>query len=194
MVSVINVNQALSKIPWSTYLQGFPGDPSVETLTTYMISNEWLTDVHKSQLLELLRQDLQRMPQTQKEGTNVEDVFFIILICNAYQDREHYLDQRWEWLREKGGKYANGTWKKAATITITGGNHWVKIILDFENASVQYGDSMGGQLAEDMRNAIDWWTFLHSGQKFAHQSLPITRQRDDHSCGLIAWNALAAYL
>lgn len=53
--SLINVQQALSKIPWSTYLRGFPGDPSVETLTTYMIPNEWLTDVHEAQLLELLR-------------------------------------------------------------------------------------------------------------------------------------------
>ena len=45
-----------------------------------------------------------------------------------------------------------------------------------------------------MKNAIEWWTFMHSSQTFTHQSLPIARQCDDHSCGLMAWNALAAYL
>lgn len=193
MASLMNVQQALSKISRSTCLEGFPGNPSVETLTTYMIPNEWLTNIHEAQLLELLRRDLQQTPQ--KEGTNIEDVFFVTLLCDAYENRGHYLlDWHWKWLWEKGDTYANGTWKEAATITITGGNHWVAIVLDFENASVRYGDSMGGKLTEDMKTAIEWWTFTHSSQKFMHQSLPIARQRDVHSCGLMAWNALAAYL
>ena len=172
MASLINVQQALSKISRSTCLEGFPGNPSVETLTTYMIPNEWLTDIHEAQLLELLRRDLQQTPQ--KEGTNIEDVFFVTLLCDAYENRGHYLlDRHWKWLREKGDTYANGTWKEAATITITGGNHLVAIVLDFENASVRYGDSMGGKLMEDMKTAIEWWTFTHSSQKFMHQSLPI---------------------
>jgi hypothetical protein len=192
VASLINAQQALSNIPWNKSLQGFPGNPSVETLATYMTPNEWLTDEHEAQLLELLKRDLQEMPQ--KEGTNIEDVFFVSLICNAYKERGDYLNQRWEWIRETGEKYANGTWKEAATIIIISGNHWVPIVIDFENALVRHGDSLGGQLSEDKKAAIEWWTFTHSGKKFTHQSLPIARQRDGFSCGLFAWNALATYL
>ena len=169
VASLINAQKALSKIPWNTKLQGFPGNPSVETLATYMIPNEWLTDEHEAQLLELLKRDLQQMPQ--KEGTNIEDVFFVSLICNAYKEREDYLNQRWDWIRETGDKYANGTWKEAATITITNGNHWVPIVIDFENASVRHGDSLGGQLSEDKKAAIEWWTLTHSGKKI-HPPIP----------------------
>ena len=134
MASLINAQQALSNIPRNRSLQGFPGNPSVETLATYMIPNEWLTDEHEAQLLELLKQDLQEMPQ--KAGTNIEDVFFMSLICNAYKERGDYLNQRWEWIRETGERYANGTWKEAAMITIISGNHWVPIVINFENALV----------------------------------------------------------
>jgi hypothetical protein len=38
------------------------------------------------------------------------------------------------------------------------------------------------------------WTCYHTGKNFTKSYLPITRQRDGYSCGILAWNAIAAYL
>ena len=42
--------------------------------------------------------------------------------------------------------------------------------------------------------ALIWWTHHHTGRHFMVANLPITRQRDGHSCGILAWNAIATYL
>lgn len=37
---------------------------------------------------------------------------------------------------------------------------------------------------------VEWWTHHHTGHGFACEKLPITRQDDGFSCGLLAYNAL----
>jgi hypothetical protein len=66
--------------------------------------------------------------------------------------------------------------------------------VDFKASKILYGDSMGGAIDEDIEEILTWWTYHHTGVTFTKSYLPITRQRDGFSCGLLAWNALAAYL
>ena len=67
-------------------------------------------------------------------------------------------------------------------------------VVDFEASKILYGDSMGGAIDEDVEEVLTWWTYHHTGVTFMKTYLPITHQRDGFSCGLLAWNALAAYL
>jgi hypothetical protein len=54
-----------------------------------------------------------------------------------------------------------------------------------------YGDSLGGTITEEIETVLNWWIHHHIGQQFMTNQLPITRQRDSYSCGMMAWNALA---
>ncbi|KAF8219178.1 hypothetical protein L208DRAFT_1342484, partial [Tricholoma matsutake] len=75
-----------------------------------------------------------------------------------------------------------------------GGDHWVALILDFQQELIWYGDSLGNVISEEWRKMLDWWTHLHMGRQFDHEPLPITHQQDSFSCGLLAWNVLAVFL
>lgn len=52
---------------------------------------------------------------------------------------------------------------------------------------------MEGLLKAEIKVALNWWLYFHMGQTFTYTKLPTTRQRDSHSCGILAWNALAHY-
>ena len=80
------------------------------------------------------------------------------------------------------------------TLANIGGNHWIALILDFKASRILYGDSMGGTIDEGIEEALNWWISQHMGTQFTTSYLPITRQRDGHSCGILVWKALAAYL
>lgn len=44
----------------------------------------------------------------------------------------------------------------------------------------------------NLRAVLDWWMSEHDGT-FSCRQLPITRQEDQHSCGILSWNALTAF-
>jgi hypothetical protein len=191
---VTNVYAVLAGLPWNGQLSG--RKIPITTLSAYM-TTEWLSDEHESQMLELLRQDLLRTALNSE--VEVEEIHFIPLLCNAYSNRSQYpMDRHWTWLREKGHAIATpmGVRRQGQAVALSnvGGNHWVAIVLDFEKATIQYGDSLGGHINEQLKDVLGWWTHYHTGHIFTHFNLPITRQHDSHSCGLLAWNALAAYL
>ena len=84
--------------------------------------------------------------------------------------------------------------QQTTAIANTGSNHWIALVLDFQKKMIQFGDSMAGELSDNLKKALEWWTHLHSGSTFTHGFLPISQQHDGYSCGLLAWNALAAYI
>jgi hypothetical protein len=187
---VTNVYTVLAGLPWNGQLSGC--ELPNTTLSAYM-TTEWLSDEHETQMLKLLRQDLLRTALNSE--IEVEEIHFISLLCNAYSNRSRYpTDRQWTWLQEKGHAFAMGVRRQAVALSHVGGNHWVAIVLDFEKATIRYGDSLGGQIDEQLKDALGWWTHYHTGRIFAHFNLPITQQHDSYSCGLLAWNALAAYL
>ena len=98
------------------------------------------------------------------------------------------------WIRRKSQDFATGVYDVFATIVNINSNHWVPIVVDFRASKILYGDSMGGVIDEKIEEILTWWTYHHTGVTFTKTYLPITRQRDGFSCGLLAWNALATYL
>lgn len=188
---VERVTEALASIPWSGYVRGFNTKASLESLATYATS-AWLTDDHESQLLELLEQELVRGGEA--DHIYVGNIFFITMLERAYDNRDGYLEKRdYQWLRNLGQKLTMGLHEQLAVITNIGGNHWVAIAVDFKAQEILYGDSLGHTITDELRNIINWWTYLHTGHHFMHRHLPITHQLDGFSCGILAWNALATF-
>jgi len=64
------------------------------------------------------------------------------------------------------------------------------LIVDFESQELLYGDSFGHPISADMHAVIDWWTHYHTNSRFTIHSLPVSRQQDSFSCGMLAWDAL----
>jgi hypothetical protein len=73
------------------------------------------------------------------------------------------------------------------------GDHWVAIVLDFKKSLVWYGDSFGRKPTVEVTSVINWWTFHHTGCKFAYHDLKASSQKDGFSCGLLGPNALGHF-
>ena len=98
------------------------------------------------------------------------------------------------WLQVKGQELAMGVLEMLATIANIGDDHWIALILDFKSLTILCGDSMGGTIDEDIERALTWWIQHHTRKHFTTSCLPITCWQDSHSCGILAWVALAAFL
>jgi hypothetical protein len=72
-------------------------------------------------------------------------------------------------------------------------NHWVAVAVNAAWATIQYGDSLEGDGAE-VKAAVGWWVNAHILHRFSYENLPITRQRDSHSCLLFAANAIGHFI
>jgi hypothetical protein len=57
-------------------------------------------------------------------------------------------------------------------------SHWVAIVLDFDESCILYGDSLGGEPDDHLKNVLSWWTHLHTGRNFVWGKLDITIQQD----------------
>jgi hypothetical protein len=97
------------------------------------------------------------------------------------------------WIWGIGKALVAGERDGLGTMVHIGGDHWVAIALDFEQSLVWYGDSFGQKPVEEVTSVLDWWTFHHTGWKFAYRNMKISTQTDGFSCGLLGSNALAHF-
>jgi hypothetical protein len=189
---ITRVSNALAIISWSATVQGFLGAVSVECLATYM-TKDWLTDEHENQMLHLLGRELER--SSEGEGIYIADTFFVPSLIRTYKipDRvnQYGTASNCNWLRKKGQEFGTGALDKLATIANVGGNHWVAVVIDFRLSQILYGDSLGGTITAEIEMVLNWWVHHHTFERFTTNRLPITCQRDDYSCGILAWNAVA---
>lgn len=144
-------------------------------------------------MLDLLRRDITREGLSQ--SVEVESIWFIPKLKAGYSDQERYISHRsYRWIRGQGQALGTGARKQLVLIGNVGENHWIALVLDFAQGTIFYGDSLGKKISDNLRELLDWWTHLHTGHHFDYRDLPITHQQDDYSCGLLAWNALVAFL
>ena len=54
--------------------------------------------------------------------------------------------------------------------------------------------SLDEKISNDLREVLNWWTHQHISRRFDYRDLPITRQQDSYSCGLLGGLALVAFL
>jgi hypothetical protein len=191
---ISRVYNALSTISWSSTLRGFPGTVSVECLAAYM-TKDWLTDEHENQMLHLLERELARSSEHDSERIYIAETFFMPLLIGAYKEpdraNQYATASSFNWLRKRGQEFGTGARDKLATIANVGGNHWVAVVIDFRSLQILYGDSLGGTITVEIEMVLNWWIYHHTGKQFTANKLPITRQRDGYSCGMLAWNAVA---
>jgi Ulp1 family protease len=87
-----------------------------------------------------------------------------------------------------------GVFEKLVSIVNLDQNHWVQVIIDTSSSKILYGDSFGKPITHEIKEVLTWWTNHHTATNFQIHSLAITRQVDEYSCGMLAWNAIAAHV
>jgi hypothetical protein len=143
-------------------------------------------------MLDLLRCDLIREGLSQR--VDVGSVWFLLKLKEGYRNQEEYTSHRsYQWIRGQGQALGTGARSQLALIGNIDGNHWISLVIDFVQGTVFYGDSLGKNINDSLREVLDWWTHLHTGRFFEYRKLPITHQQDGYSCGLLAWHALVAF-
>jgi len=194
-VSVIKrIMIGLSSLQWADSLRGFSKEAvdSLDTLTRYA-STQWMTGENANQLLDLLHNDLERRGQ---ERVKVASTYFYSKISLAFDEREGYgTNQTYRTHRQIGEDLENGAINQLAFLANLDRNHWIAVIIDAQTRRIYFGDSLGLEISKAVWDVLDWWTGFHnSGEPFTLERLPITIQQDSFSCGVLAWNALSAFL
>ncbi len=183
----------LGCLEWNGQVKSIDGHDSVHELTTYM-SRNWFSNVHENQMLECLKQAL-KTDDLYRDEVIVEGVFFYTYLMAAYAERDsgvYTSSKQFRRLRVIAESLASRERKQLATIINVNDNHWVSVVVDFENAVLFYADSMGAALSSEVAAVLSWWTNLHSARDFAVLQMPVTKQDgyDSYSCGLLCYNAL----
>ncbi|PPQ81023.1 hypothetical protein CVT24_013292 [Panaeolus cyanescens] len=202
-----DVISAFARLPWNGTSP--PSDAkklhiqSTEGLHVYLFQDAWLSDDHICQTLALLDTDMHRMDtETAKHCVIHNDPFLFALMQTAFNDQNEYYQNsprsNYRWLWAFGNKLAStSTHYQLAFVFNINGNHWVAVVVDFRRAEIHFGNSFHpNQVFEDAGyiKVLIWWASQHSTKKFALLPLPITQQTDSSSCGLLACNALAAFI
>jgi Ulp1 family protease len=191
-VLILQVHNELACLSWSGDIKGSFATISTDHLSTYL-TKKWLSDEHENQLLYLLRQQVWR--KRGEDGIDVTDTYFIKKLTEIYREKDEYATRPgYAWIRKKGQDLATGVQDMLITIANVKDNHWVAVVLDFKESNIRYGDSMGGTIDGDLKVVLTWWIHHHTGEFFTTSYLPITRQQDSHSCGILAWNSLVVHL
>jgi hypothetical protein len=180
--------QALDKLPWKGTVKGFRAGSSVENLA-HLFTTDWLNTDHEDQMLELLAADL---------GLGIvgrgaiQSTFFTLRLAQAYSNPEKYqTDPQFNWLRRLGSQLATKEHQRLGGIVNVHDNHWIALTIDCKNNIVGYGDGFHQKAPATLCVHVDWWLFQHLGVKFKWKDIPVAKQIDPHSCGILAYHTLA---
>jgi len=153
-----------------------------------------LANDHANQMLDLLRKNLQRRHRSESK-VEVLSTYFFPKISQGFDDKDKYSNNNtFHFNRRIGDDLAAGISDQITFLINLDRNHRVSVIIDFCKQEILYGDSLGYAMSASTQNILTWWTQFHSNANFTIKKLPITIQNDSFSCGLLAWNSLAAYL
>ena len=182
---------SLAKIRYSSKIKGCDKDMTpVSSLAIYP-TQEWLGSTHEVQMLETLRRSLQMENIVHFETADC--VFFetLLRLRRSTTVKAYLTSKHTAWMRRLGEKVSQKLmWRIGGTVNVRG-CHWVAVVINFEDNLVLYGDSMGHSPPVPLVRAILWWIRIHTNKRFRWDNLSITRQTDGHSCGLLAFNAVA---
>ncbi|KAJ7897754.1 hypothetical protein B0H13DRAFT_1623428, partial [Mycena leptocephala] len=179
--------QALDKLPWDGVVKGFKGGP-VDSLALWF-TTDWLKTDHEDEMLELLAADL---GLSDGSTCTIEMSYLVCALAQAYSDLEEYRTVgRFRWLRRLGVAFATKDRDRLGSIANIYDNHWVALTIDCGKKVIGYGDGFRGKVPPSLHKHLDWWLFEHLGVEFKWTDIPIPKQTDPHSCGLLAYFALA---
>ncbi|KAJ7150102.1 hypothetical protein C8R43DRAFT_887447, partial [Mycena crocata] len=179
--------KALEKLPWGGDLEGFK-DGTVDNLALWF-TTDWLKTEHEDQMLELLASDL---GLSDGSTSGIQATYLVRALAQAYSDPETYRKARhFRWLRRLGESFATKERNRLGTIANENENHWVVLAIDCEKKLVGYGNGFGTSVPASLRKHLDWWLFEHLGVQFKWKDIPVAKQIDGHSCGILAYLVLA---
>lgn len=111
---------------------------------------------------------------------HIAGTFFVTRLLEIYRHPErdeYYATAKCNaWLRRRGQELGTGVLEKLVAIVNLDQNHWVSVVIDVPSSRIL------------------WWTNHHTATNFQMHNLAITRQEDRYSCGMLAWNAIAAHV
>jgi hypothetical protein len=134
---------ALSTLQWSGTIQGFDNNEPISDLARYC-THQWLSDVHKNQMLDLLRRDLILDPMA--SHIEVENLAFMLFIERGYEarnSRDYEQRNYFAHARGLGEALSCGTRETVKLIKNLGNKHWVSIDLDFKGSCILLWRFMG---------------------------------------------------
>ncbi|KIL57390.1 hypothetical protein M378DRAFT_200806 [Amanita muscaria Koide BX008] len=182
-------NELFGLLPWNRKKAGLRNDEPYE-LWRYL-SDEWLRSTDENDMLEILRRRIMKDPQKQAQHFRVEDVHLTAKLVEfsslADVDTEYRTAQRFRWIRELGRDVLEDG-QTLLTIGYLGAEkrHWVAFSIDGKMKQLGYGDSLGKQIPENILAAFTWWISKHSSTTFQVTSLPVVKQLDGFSCGILS--------
>ncbi|KAJ7917809.1 hypothetical protein B0H13DRAFT_2440292 [Mycena leptocephala] len=155
--------QALGMLPWDGIIKGFKAGGSIDALALWF-TTDWLRTDHEDQMLELLASDL---GLSDGSTSCIQNTYFVKSLAHAYSNPEAYrTDNRFGWLRRIGASFATKNRTRLGTIANKNENHWVTLAIDSEKK-------------------------VHLALVFKWTDIPVAKQNDPHSCGILSYFNLA---
>ncbi|THH13403.1 hypothetical protein EUX98_g9730 [Antrodiella citrinella] len=173
-------------------------------LTTWC-SHKWLSDTHIDQMLAILIYDiLSHLPISRHQILPMSYTNKIVSIYNLRDTyhAEYPSDARpTRFIHDVGMSLQCGLLRSVGGIFHVNNNHWVALVADVEEKIIYYGDSLDYSASSSSAfdyvagkvhaQAMAWWLGVHGITGMLFDRLPISRQEDGYSCGLLSLNALA---
>jgi hypothetical protein len=194
----------LTELPWRYRMPKTMGD-HISDLALFC-SEKWLKGSQVDTMLEILRDHLR---SERIEGA-VKDVDFLQKLVKIYRHtRDTYADDNTAaFIRAFMEKLKTGEVSVvglAVAVRYTGSetqlpfgediisNHWCSFVIDTNERTIHYGDSLGAAPPPELLDVLNWWLGLSFPTPFSLIDLPITQQTDSFSCAVFAVNALSHY-
>ncbi|THU94789.1 hypothetical protein K435DRAFT_667696, partial [Dendrothele bispora CBS 962.96] len=187
---------ALKRLQWTGKINGFSIQVRVDYLA-HLFTTKWLSSEHMDLFIELLRARVAGMEHGWKVELPGETATFIQKIIQAYNKQATYYHsscKEFRWIQRVGQSLAVGQKTLLGLLANVRDTHWVAIIINTERLTIFHADSMGDFIDDELKLALQWWTYQHFGKDFNVCDMPVCKQQDMHSCGILAFGALEAFL
>lgn len=185
---------ALLDLPWHGDINGYSDYGAVHCLAAFA-SKEWLQDIHETCMLEELQRQLSAVPAFAGNKGGIVHIGMSVQLCAAHTQRNTttYPPTHRSQLAQLGSDLRTGAKTRVGMMWFVAGDHWcsMAILVGEGSQSVLWGDPMGDEVPDWVRNATVWWLSVHVERLFDWGILECSPQRDGFSCGILAQNGLA---
>ena len=187
--------ERFNEIPWDSIVPGFSEAVSLSTKDlAAFLSDDWLNDEMLNAGIDFITRHLEN--QSRARAVNV---LFVDALHSARSRHKTYTRRNPQTLDQL---IIDGSVDTLYLPLHVNGNHWTLLLLDLVNRQYAYGDSLNhsATVSPNVLDILVWWLDViqldRSKSKFtlSPQSLPIPRQNDGFSCGIIVLSTIASEL
>ncbi|THH17105.1 hypothetical protein EUX98_g9190 [Antrodiella citrinella] len=169
---------------------------AIEQLHIYL-SDEYLFGGHIDQQLSFLRDKLFTHGNILATPPTIVGIDFMDSLLKAKANKSSYqLGKVATLIHDLGVSLRDKTVTSIGGLLHVHGNHYTIFVVDVIGHFIGYGDSFRDEMPSEIRDALTWWVAESMGLDAStietswFRELPVTRQKDGFSCGVLALNAL----